>query len=96
MTERMKQMFPEELQEMLQVVCPETYRKKLFLTQADIQSILEISRTKSYEILRNAPFRVEKIGAQIRVPAYDFWLWYLGSGAKHPDQVEGRQPRPVK
>ena len=86
MNEKLNQASPEEIREMLHAVCPEKYRDKLFLTQADMQEILEISRTKSYEILREAPFRVEKIGAQIRVPAFGFWTWYLTGTSLDPER----------
>lgn len=56
--------------------CPPKYADTLFLAPKDIQEILGIKRSLCYKYLSNAPFRVEKIGGCIRVPAFSFWEWY--------------------
>ena len=57
---------------------PNEYRNKPFLTALDIQTMLCIGENKTYEFLRNdPPFRVFRIGNQLRVPAVSFWQWYL-------------------
>ena len=55
---------------------PEKYRDTLFLTAEDIKDILRLGENKTYEYLRTAPFRVEKIGNQLRINAKSFWDWY--------------------
>ena len=47
------------------------------LTVKEIQSILRLSKNKTYELLAdsNCPFRVIKIGHVYRVPADTFWSW---------------------
>ena len=55
---------------------PEKYQDTLFLTAEDIKEIFRLGENKTYEYLRTAPFKVEKIGNQIRVNAKSFWDWY--------------------
>ena len=47
--------------------CPEEYKGKLFLTASDMQAIFQLGENKTYEYLKEAPFRVIKVGNQIRV-----------------------------
>jgi hypothetical protein len=56
--------------------CPEEYKGKLFLTASDMQTIFQLGENKTYEYLKEAPFRVIKVGNQIRVVAVSFWKWY--------------------
>ena len=55
---------------------PEKYQDTLFLTAEDIKEIFRLGENKTYEYLKTAPFKVEKIGNQIRVNAKSFWEWY--------------------
>lgn len=55
---------------------PEQYRDKLFFTADDIQKMLMLGKSKTYEFLKDPPFRVVKVGNQIRVVAASFWNWY--------------------
>ena len=56
--------------------CPEKYKDKVFLTANDMLSFLHLGETKTYEFLKDAPFKVIKVGNQIRVSAASFWKWY--------------------
>lgn len=56
--------------------CPEQYKEKLFLTSTDIQDILQLGINTTYEYLKNAPFRVVRVGNQLRIVAASFWEWY--------------------
>lgn len=56
--------------------CPEKYKDKVFLTATDMQEIFQLGENKTYEFLKEAPFKVVKIGNQIRVSALSFWKWY--------------------
>lgn len=60
---------------------PATYKDKLFLTAKDIQEMLLLGENKTYEFLTDAPFRVVRIGNQLRIPSVDFWKWYMGGAA---------------
>lgn len=57
---------------------PEKYKDMLFLTAEDIKEILRLEENKTYEYLHDAPFKVEKIGSQLRINAKSFWEWYGG------------------
>ena len=57
---------------------PDNYKSLLFLTADDIKEILRLGENKTYEYLRTAPFKVEKIGNQLRINAKSFWEWYGG------------------
>jgi excisionase family DNA binding protein len=46
---------------------------KKFLTIEEVASILRISRTKAYELVREPGFPVIKIGKQLRIPADKFY-----------------------
>ncbi len=41
----------------------------------DIQNILQISRTAAYALIKNAPFRVVRVGNSIRISKEDFDMW---------------------
>ncbi len=41
----------------------------------DIQNILQISRTAAYALIKNAPFRVVRVGNSIRISKEDFDRW---------------------
>lgn len=41
----------------------------------DIQNILQISRTAAYALIKNAPFRVVRVGNSIRISKEDFYKW---------------------
>ncbi len=41
----------------------------------DIQNILQISRTAAYALIKNAPFRVVRVGNSIRISKEDFYRW---------------------
>lgn len=41
----------------------------------DIQKILDISRTTAYALIKDAPFRVIRIGNAIRISKADFDRW---------------------
>jgi len=56
---------------------PEQYRDQLFLTKDDVQNILRLGNNKTYEFLQDPPFRVERIGCQLRIAAVSFWKWYF-------------------
>jgi hypothetical protein len=56
--------------------CPEKYKGKLFLTSTDIQDILQLGINTTYEYLKSAPFRVVRVGNQLRIVAAWFWEWY--------------------
>lgn len=56
--------------------CPEKYKDKVFLTVCDMKEILQLGENKTYEFLKDAPFKVIKVGNQIRVSAMSFWKWY--------------------
>ena len=59
-------------------VCPDKYKDQLFLTAQDIQEMLQLGENKTYEFLKdNPPFRVVRIGNQLRIPAQSFWKWYI-------------------
>ena len=60
-------------------IIPEEYRNKMFFTANDLCLMLCISENPCYEFLKcDPPFRVFRIGNQIRVPAVSFWKWYFG------------------
>lgn len=42
---------------------------------ADIEKILDISRTAAYALINKAPFRVVRIGSSIRISKEDFDRW---------------------
>ncbi|MGE5553925.1 MAG: helix-turn-helix domain-containing protein [Betaproteobacteria bacterium] len=54
------------------------------LPVTDVASFLSISRSAAYELARNAPFPVIRIGRAIRVPDEPFYEW-----------ASGRRPRPA-
>ena len=71
---------------------PAQYRDFVFLSPKQLQLILNVSKTKCYQFLRevsasNRPcFKVERIGASIRVQAKSFWSWYYDGD---PSLAEG-------
>lgn len=56
--------------------CPVKYKDKVFVTATDMQEIFQLGENKTYEYLKNAPFKVVRIGNQVRVSALSFWKWY--------------------
>lgn len=51
-------------------------RDKDLLTVKDIQSILQISRTSTYDFLNNnPPFKVLHVNKSIRIPSKEFFRW---------------------
>lgn len=48
------------------------------LNAADIQRFLNISKTKSYELMKSEQFHVVKIGRLYRVSKESFVNWFLG------------------
>lgn len=48
------------------------------LRVTDVASFLNISRSAAYELARNAPFPVIRIGRAIRVPDEPFYEWASG------------------
>ena len=57
-------------------VCPAKYKDTLFLNPEDLQDILGIGESLVYKYLKDAPFRVERIGKLYRVHSRSFWRWY--------------------
>lgn len=54
-------------------------RNKPLLTVKDVQEILQLGRTATYEFLKdNPPFRVLHINHSIRIPSTDFFKWIDG------------------
>ena len=54
-------------------------RNKPLLTAKDVQEILQLGRTATYDFLKhNPPFRVLHINHSIRVPSNDFLKWIDG------------------
>ena len=60
----------------MKMYCPEKYRGQMFLTAQDVQEMLMLGENKTYEFLKDAPFRVVRIGCQLRVVTVSFWKWY--------------------
>lgn len=46
-----------------------------YLTITDVANILQISKTKAYQIARSENFPAYKIGKQLRVPSTDLENW---------------------
>ncbi len=58
----------------------ESLRQKPLLTAKDLQAILGICRTATYNFLHNdPPFRVIYINGSIRIPSKDVFRWIDGS-----------------
>lgn len=56
-----------------------TFRQKPLLTVTEVQQILQLGRTATYEFLKTKPpFRVLHINHSIRVPSSDFFKWIDG------------------
>ncbi len=53
------------------------YEDLMFLTPKDLKKIMRIGDSLLYEFLKDAPFRVEKIGGKLYIPAPSFWEWYF-------------------
>ena len=54
-------------------------RNKPLLTVNEVQTVLQLSRTSTYEFLKqNPPFRVLHINHSIRIPSDDFFKWIDG------------------
>ena len=54
-------------------------RQQPLLTVNEVQQILQLGRTATYEFLKNnPPFRVLHINHSIRVPSSDFFKWIDG------------------
>jgi len=64
-----------------------SHNEKMFYTVEDVQRILDISKNRAYELVRNAyeaqsPFPVLKIGTIYRIPKEKFMCYARGdSGA---------------
>lgn len=55
---------------------PEEYKDKLFLTAKDIMDITGFGESLTYQFLKDAPFRVQKVGSKILIFSNSFWDWY--------------------
>lgn len=55
----------------------ETSQKQTY-TVEDLQAILSISRSAAYALVKEAPFRVAKIGSTIRISKKSFHMWLDG------------------
>ena len=54
-------------------------RQQPLLTVKDIQTVLQLGRTATYDFLNNnPPFRVLHVNHSIRVPSSDFFKWIDG------------------
>lgn len=54
-------------------------RQQPLLTVKDIQAVLQLGRTATYDFLKdNPPFRVLHVNHSIRVPSSDFFKWIDG------------------
>ena len=49
--------------------------QKITLTVEDIAHILEIGKSKAYELVKTPGFPLLKIGRQIRIPTHAFYTW---------------------
>ncbi|MBR4290649.1 MAG: helix-turn-helix domain-containing protein [Oscillospiraceae bacterium] len=47
-------------------------------TVDEIKQILGIGRTSAYELMKNPPFRVIRVGRTILIPKDSFHKWFLG------------------
>lgn len=54
---------------------PEQYREKPTLKIQDIQSILDISRSKAYALAQEGMFPTKKLGHTVRIPTIPFFTW---------------------
>lgn len=64
-----------------------TYNKEelpFVLGPDDIQKILGIGRRQTYELLKNPPFTVQRLGGRkiIKVPRDNFFRWLEGEESK--------------
>lgn len=51
-------------------------RNKPLLNAKEVQSVLQLGRTSTYEFLKNnPPFRILNINHSIRIPSKDFFNW---------------------
>ena len=54
-------------------------RQQPLLTVKDIQTVLQLGRTATYDFLKyNPPFRVLHVNHSIRVPSSNFFKWIDG------------------
>ena len=54
-------------------------RQKPLLSVTEVQNILNLGRTSTYEFLKNnPPFRILHINHSIRIPSKDFFNWIDG------------------
>jgi excisionase family DNA binding protein len=49
--------------------------QKITLTVEDMAQILEIGKSKAYELVKTPGFPFLKIGRQIRIPTKAFYTW---------------------
>lgn len=42
----------------------------------DIQNILSLSKTRAYDLMKEPPFPVLRLGNTIRIPAKSFYEWF--------------------
>lgn len=54
-------------------------QRKLMLKVKDVQEILDLSKSKTYEFMKEPPFTVLRIGSSIRIPADGFYAWLNGT-----------------
>jgi predicted DNA-binding transcriptional regulator AlpA len=52
---------------------------KVVLRPKDIQAILGMSQRRLYEFLNDAPFRVVRVGRELRIPNAPFKEWLMGN-----------------
>lgn len=51
-------------------------REKPLLNAKEVQTILQLGRTSTYEFLKNnPPFKILQINHSIRIPSKDFFNW---------------------
>ena len=58
------------------------------LTVKDIQKILGISRSKAYELIRQAPFPIIKLSKSIRIPSETFLNWFYNGNQKSTSEIQ--------
>lgn len=42
----------------------------------DVQNILSLSKTRAYDLMKEPPFPVLRLGNTIRIPAKSFYEWF--------------------
>lgn len=56
-------------------LCPANTEKRIYSVQ-EIADILQISKSMTYSLCKDAPFKTVKVGKYIRIskPSFDSWL----------------------